>query len=390
MDKNEAEHLNRFSILIAYCLGLAKPSTNRENLEKARPLFDSVTAKETMLLVDLIIRIVKDMEQIKPLVTRMLHSFTKSLTAESRPFERGIPLIETFLENNDKINNFLDEAMKHITFINEKQSVAVGQKELLNLFLSLEEFVDHYVKKENLLFPLIEQQIEESRCVALMWSIHDDIRSTLKDLINFLEGEEFNLKEFNRLVGKLFFDMRSMIFREEQVLFPAIIDRLNKVDLNMLHQEQFEEEQADPSLATITEKGNIDLITGNPTVKQLIQIFNNMPVDLTFVDENDKVVYFNTPEHRLFPRSKAVVGRSVQNCHPPESLDVVQKIVNSFKEKKKSQADFRIFMKGRHILINYYAIYNSDGSYAGTMEVSQDITDLKNLEGEKRLLSWDN
>jgi PAS domain S-box-containing protein len=389
MKKNEAEHLNRFSILLAYCLGLVKPSTNKENLEKARPLFDSVTAKETMLLVDLIIRIVKDMQQVKPIVTRMLHSFTKGLTAETRPFERGIPLIETFLEDNDKINNFLDEAMKHIALINEKQSVVVGQKELFGLFLSLEEFVDHYIKKENLLFPLIEQQIDESRCVALMWSIHDDIRATLKDLINFLESEELYLKEFNRLVGKLFFDMRSMIFREEQVLFPAIIDRLNKVDLNQLHQAQFEEEQVDPSLAAIGDKGEIDLITGRPTVKQLIQIFNNMPVDLTFVDENDKVVYFNTPEHRLFPRSKAVVGRSVQNCHPPESLDVVQQIVNSFKEKKESQADFRIFMKGRHILINYYAIYNSDGSYAGTMEVSQDITDLKNLEGEKRLLSWD-
>lgn len=389
MKKNEVEHLNRFSILLTYCLGLVKPSTNKENLEKARPLFESVTAKETMLLVDLIIRIVKDMQQIKPIVTRMLHSFTKSLTAETRPFERGIPLIETFLEDNDKINNFLDEAMKHITLINEKQSVTVGQKELVELFISLEKFVDHYVKKENLLFPLIEQQIDESRCVALMWSIHDDIRATLKDLINFLEDEDLDLKEFNRLVGKLFFDMRSMIFREEQVLFPAIIDRLNRVDLNELHQAQFEEEQVDPSLATIGDKGEIDLITGRPTVKQLIQIFNNMPVDLTFVDENDRVVYFNTPEHRLFPRSKAVVGRSVQNCHPPESLDVVQKIVNSFKEKKESQADFRIFMKGRHILINYYAIYNSDGSYAGTMEVSQDITDLKNLEGEKRLLSWD-
>jgi len=183
--------------------------------------------------------------------------------------------------------------------------------------------------------------------------------------------------------------MRSMIFREEQVLFPAVLHRLPEEVIKGFEKEQFDEKQADPTSAKIDKDLKIDLITGNPTATQLVQIFNTLPVDITLVDNEDRVVYFNTPATRLFPRSKSVVGRTVQNCHPPESVDIVEKILKAFREKTESEASFRIMMKGRYILISYYPIYNSDGSYAGTMEVSQDITDLKTLEGERRLLSWD-
>jgi len=378
----------RFGILLPYCLGLADPISNTGNLAKARTLFDSVTATETMEMVDTVVSSTDDLELVKIIVTRMLHSFTKALGAHVRPFERGFPYIESILERNDRISRVLDDLKPVLARVNGRGSVGEDAPMILRSLAGLELLSTHYVGKENILFPVVERYIEESRCVQLMWAIHDDIRSSLRRLHDDVVSEEVPLAELNRLFGRLFFDMRSMIFREEQVLFPAVLPRIPSKVLRSLGEQQFESTQADASEARGDADAKLDLVTGNPTVRQLIGIFNNLPVDITLVDEEDRVVYFNTPEHRIFPRAKEVVGRTVQNCHPPRSVHIVQRILDSFREKRERSADFRIFVKGRFIRISYHALYHEDGSYAGTLEVSQDITDLKKMEGEKRLLDW--
>jgi PAS domain S-box-containing protein len=379
----------RYGILLPYCLGLSDPSSNTRNLHQARALFDDVCAVEAMELVDSIVRVTDDIELTKTIVTRMLHSFTKALGAKCRPFERGFAVIEALLERNDKINAVLDSLKPLVARMNRDgsvQSVSDGMGEALE---SLNSLTDHYVTKENLLFPVVERFIEESRCVQLMWAIHDDIRATLRRLPRAILENDVPLAELNRLFGRLFFDMRSMIFREEQVLFPAILHRIPRIVLLGLGEEQYATGQADAAKASFGSDGTIDLLTGNPTVRQLLWIFNNLPVDLTLVDEQDRVVYFNTPPHRIFPRTKSVVGRTVQNCHPPRSVHIVQQILDAFRAGTKREADFRIFVGGRHVRISYMAIHDEDGTYAGTLEISQDITELKKLEGEKRLLDWD-
>jgi len=234
------------------------------------------------------------------------------------------------------------------------------------------------------LFPVVERHIAESRCVQLMWAIHDDVRSTLKTLIKERPADR---SELNRLFGRLFFDMRSMVFREEQVLFPVLAQSLSESEFTELAADQHDHGQVSESDARVSE-GTIDLITGNPTAQQLIQIFNNLPVDITLVDAHDRVVYFNTPKHRMFPRTKAIIGRSVQNCHPPKSLHVVQQIIEAFRTKQRTVAEFTITVQGRYVRILYTAIYDALGEYAGTLEVSQDITEIQQLSGEKRLLDW--
>ena len=123
--------------------------------------------------------------------------------------------------------------------------------------------------------------------------------------------------------------------------------------------------------------------------EQLNLVLNNLPVDFTVVDENNRVLYFNNPPHRIFPRSPAVVGREVKNCHPPRSLDKVDEIVDAFRDGSQSHARFWITVKERKLLIEYFALRDADGNYRGVLEVSQDITDIQGLEGEKRLLDWD-
>ncbi|MCW3789495.1 PAS domain-containing protein, partial [Plebeiibacterium sediminum] len=141
-------------------------------------------------------------------------------------------------------------------------------------------------------------------------------------------------------------------------------------------------------METAFDDGVINLGTGKVNVEQIKLIFNHLPVDITFVDENNKVCYFSTPPKRIFPRTTAIIGREVSNCHPPESVHVVEQIVESFRSGEKDQVDFWIKMRGEYILIQYFAVHDEKGNYKGVIEVSQEISGIKALEGEKRLLDW--
>ena len=112
--------------------------------------------------------------------------------------------------------------------------------------------------------------------------------------------------------------------------------------------------------------------TGRMTLEQVLLVFNHLPVDITVVDENDRVLFFNKPKERFFPRSPAIVGRSVNNCHPPESVHIVEEIVETFRNGERDTAIFWIELKGRFILIQYFALRTDEGEYRGVMEVSQD------------------
>jgi DUF438 domain-containing protein len=140
---------------------------------------------------------------------------------------------------------------------------------------------------------------------------------------------------------------------------------------------------------TMKETNEIRLSQGRLTEEQLNLMLKNLPVDLTFVDENDTVRFYSDTKDRIFPRSPAVIGRAVQNCHPPKSVHVVKNILNSFKEKKKDAAEFWIQMKGLFIHIRYFPVYDEKGNYKGVIEVSQEVSGIRALEGEKRILDWE-
>jgi DUF438 domain-containing protein len=145
-----------------------------------------------------------------------------------------------------------------------------------------------------------------------------------------------------------------------------------------------------PDIQKVTIKGtDIPLDTGALPPEALNLMLTNLPLDVSYVDENDVVLYYSEGKHRVFPRSPGIIGRKVQNCHPPKSVDTVQKILTSFREKRKSEASFWLNMAGRFILIQYFALYDKAGNYKGVIEVSQDATWIRSLEGECRLLGWE-
>ena len=137
-----------------------------------------------------------------------------------------------------------------------------------------------------------------------------------------------------------------------------------------------------------TEPQKVKLSTGNLDFAQIDLMLKTLPIDITFVNENDKVVYYSDTEHRIFPRSPGIIGRTVQRCHPPKSVHVVEQILDAFKKGSRDKAEFWIRLKGKVFYIRYFAIRDGSGRYRGTLEVSQDITEIQYLTGEQRLLDW--
>lgn len=264
------------------------------------------------------------------------------------------------------------------------------------MFQQLSLFNRHYTLKENVLFPFIESIWSDYRCLKIMWSFHDDIRRNLKTVNEQLATGNIQPKIFNKCVGDLFFNMLAIKFREERLLFSYLLNTASKKQLDSLLQASADMEfpYVQPNIIKPETLGSnfagnkVNLGTGTISIEQIILIFNHLPVDITFVDENDRVCFFSNPPHRIFPRTTAIIGRQVNNCHPPESVHVVEKIVASFKSGEKSNADFWIKMGDRFIMIQYFAVRDNHKNYKGVLEVSQEISRIHALKGEKRLLDW--
>ena len=155
----------------------------------------------------------------------------------------------------------------------------------------------------------------------------------------------------------------------------------------MLHQNGFRQNN------NMVTKGLDEYVihseTGDITTEQALLIFSALPVDISFVDEHNKLRFFSRPKDRIFPRSPAAIGRDVKNCHPPESVHVVEEIIEAFRDGRQEQASFWIEVKGKFVLIQYYALRDQENNYRGVLEVSQDISGIKKLQGQRRLLQWD-
>ena len=260
----------------------------------------------------------------------------------------------------------------------------------------------HYRRKENLLFPYLEKK-DITGPPTVMWGKHDEIREQLKaahEAVSEKSGDKEEWESVIELVFEPLLDaLEEMVYKEEQILFPMALEELTENEWYEIYQQSLEigfclyDPQADwqpesiEATEALTDTGHIQLPTGRFTLEELTVLFNSLPVDITFVDANDKVKFFSQPKERIFDRNRAILNRDVRMCHPPSSVDIVEQIVSDFKSGKQDSAPFWIQMNGRFIHIEYFALRNEKGKYLGTIEVTQDLTELRKLEGEQRILS---
>jgi len=262
----------------------------------------------------------------------------------------------------------------------------------------------HYLREENVLFPYLEKY-GITQPPKIMWMEHDQIRTIEKNLYTLFETHEsMDFQDFAKKIDELALSLAEMLsshfYKETNILFPTSLKVIGNEEWTTIRQ-QFDEigyccftpelperpiEAVKVSPSNPEVEGMVPFETGALSTEVIEAIFNTLPVDITFVDKDDAVRYFSQAKERIFVRTKAIIGRKVQQCHPQKSIHIVNHIVDDFKSGKRDVAEFWINVNDRFIYIRYFPVRNKNGEYLGSLEVSQDITDLRKLEGEKRLL----
>jgi len=347
-------------------------------------------------------------EEVQRLCNVHAEVFKGSLEEIHHPEQIPGHPIYTFKQENRAIEKHIEENVKADLEKFKQDDSRENINSLIGSINLLWDIDKHYSRKENLVFPYLEKY-NITAPPKVMWGVDDEIRAMIKDIKLSLTDYKGNKDEIVEKVNKAIHEIKEMIFKEENILFPMALDTLTEDEWISVYDDSDEigfclvepetewrrritqasrETNLQAEKETIRgSEGHIKFETGYFTVEELENMLNTLPVDITFVDKNDIVKYFSQGKERIFARTKAVIGRTVQNCHPPASVHIIEKIVEDFKSGKKDHEDFWIKRGDKYVLIRYFAVRNKDGEYLGTLEFTQDIAPIKALEGEKRLLS---
>ncbi|MFW9788130.1 MAG: DUF438 domain-containing protein [Candidatus Thorarchaeota archaeon] len=315
-------------------------------------------------------------QQVTALCDLHVLVFKESLDVQQTPQTTPGHPIHTYMSENE-------EAQKLVNFLKENPNDQ-------NTIEELKKIVLHYTRLQNQLFPLLENAGVTGPS-TVMWAKQDEIR----EMLSKVDSSD---------LSKLLTAIEELIYKEENILFPMSLENLSEYDwvkvrtgeeeigyawitpgnewkpISPIDIHQVEEKVESPK---------INLNTGNLTLKEIDLLLRHLPLDLSFVGPDEKVKYYSATEDRIFPRSPAVIGRDVINCHPSKSYDKVKKILDYFKEGKKDKAMFWINVGDKFLIISYYAVRDDEGDFLGTLEVTQDATEIRSLEGEHRLLDWE-
>lgn len=373
--------------------------------EEFKDILKDIEPKDVAEVEEELIKEGMPREEVQRLCDVHLAVFKESVEKEKLLAPSGHP-IHTLMEEHKILLQFVDELKDITQKIEQAQdftSVGKEMEQLSHIVAHLKDSESHYVREENVLFPYLEKH-GVTQPPAIMWSEHNQIREIKKKLYEVVEqrkstGLDDFAKKLDDVAISLSDILQNHFYKENNILFPTALKVITENEWGGVKKEFdelgyccFTPESAKeaPQKVQITApeaalEGKIVFETGSFSEGELEALLNSLPVDITFVDREDTVCYFNRSKERIFPRTKAVIGRKVQQCHPQKSLDKVEQILNDFKNNKRDVAKFWINLKGRLVYIRYFAV-RKNGEYLGTLEVTQDITDIKKIEGEKRLL----
>lgn len=353
---------------------------------------------------------VSEVQRLCSVHTAIFKGSIEEIHRSSKPEEQPGHPVHTFKLENREIE-------RHVNFKLELHKDKFGREdssenvyklvEDLNLLLDLDK---HYSRKENLLFPYLEKYGIYGP-TKVMWGVDDAIRAMIKEvkekLLNY-KGSETDRNVLLIDLERVITEVNEMIFKEENILLPMALEKLTEDEWLKIAAESdvigycltapeaewvperaplpFEDQEGETDDGRLPQ-GLIKFETGVLSVAQLEAIMNHLPVDLTYIDEHDIVRYFSHGKERIFARTKAVIGRTVQNCHPPQSMHIVDALLDDFKTGRKDSEDFWIPFKDKFVYIRYFAIRNDEGRYMGTLEFTQNIAPIQALEGQKRIMS---
>jgi DUF438 domain-containing protein len=378
--------------------------------QRFRDLIQGVEAPEIAKMEQALMDEGLPAEEIKALCDVHVELFKEALEEQDRPDPPLGHPVHTYMKENRASEKIMSDTSMLMGLIGQPPTPAAFEEHrqaLGELVEQLSQINIHYTRKENQLFPMLEAH-HFTGPSQVMWSIHDDIRANMKQAREAFAGNdpEQTVSALKEAIQAI----RDMIYKEEHILFPTSLDMLTDSEWVKVKEGETdigfawvtpdtgwpdeilkEVETPAPEPETIVEDvdGALGVDTGRMTLEQINLVLTHLPVDLTFVDENDRVAYYSEGPERIFPRSPAIIGREVRNCHPPKSVHMVNKILDAFKSGSRDTAEFWIELGGKFIYIRYFAVRDASGHYRGCLEVSQDLTEIRKLEGQNRLLDWE-
>lgn len=347
-------------------------------------------------------------------IQQMMELFQDVLDRSRPDLPEDHPIM-CYLRENDEMRRLLKQ-------VEELAQYPVIKNQWLELYDELHKFRLHLSRKQNQLYSILERKGFD-RPTTTMWLLDDFIRDEIRDARRLLEEDKDD--EFIAMQPTVVADVLDLMQKEETVLYPT--------SLAMIRPAEFEEmksgdreigfawiqvgkeapkadtpKEAVPATAAAgfanelasllgkygfgggsTPGALLEVATGQMTLEQINLVYKHMPVDFSYVDENEIVRFYTDTDHRVFPRSKNVIGRDVKNCHPRTSVHLVEEIIEKFRRGEQNEVDFWINKPGLFIYIYYVAVRDEEGRFRGVLEMMQDCTRIRSLEGSRTLLSWD-
>lgn len=318
--------------------------------------------------------------------------------------------IDTFQRENVALREVVGDLRRRIAELVGKSPADVDADALFDLRESANRLMDidkHYQRKEHLLFSCLERHGITGPS-KVMWGKDDEVRQSLRQLMEALgvsqsQGAQEALQAVRSAAERALRGIEEMFVKEEKILLPMAASTLTEEEWGEIWRQSPEygwclvepregyqppSPAESPAPAELPANRAVMLPTGALSLQQLSGLFATLPVDLTFVDAEDRVRYFSEGPDRVFARSKVILGRKVQHCHPPKSAHVVEQILDDFRHGRQNVAEFWINFREKFVQIRYFAVRDDNGQYQGTLEVTQDVTRIRALKGERRLLQY--
>ncbi|GAV23377.1 DUF438 domain-containing protein [Carboxydothermus pertinax] len=383
-------------------LDLHRGKTVEEVKERFDEIIKDVAPTEITLIEQMLIQEGLPVEEVQRLCDVHAAVFKESLEEQTFPETQPGHPIYTFKAENRAVEKLVEEIRSTLAKLKtassaQEKAISLELTAKLNLLLDLDK---HYSRKENLLFPFLEKH-NIMGPPKVMWGVDDEIRTAIKEVrslaLNFTpEKKDELLQKVEVALEKVL----EMIFKEEKILFPMCLETLTEDEWWVIYEQSDEigycliepktgwkpKRETSVKDQEMAKEGYIKFNTGLLTQKEISSILNHLPVDITFVDKDGVVKYFSESKERIFVRPKTIIGRKVENCHPPASVHVVEKLVEDLKSGQKDHEDFWIHYQGKYVLIRYIAVRNEKGEFMGVLEVTQDIKPLQGISGEKRIM----
>ena len=380
----------RLERLLEYVHRIAKNEANYDVYKEYEKEVLSINASDLFTLFYEVYKSGSKPAEILVYLDKLIHLFAQSLDTKRLEMPQ-----DSFLDHMMQENREIEKRLNAIKAILIEDKYQFISEHLIERFEELIPFELHYTKLQNILFPFIESKGEQYQGTTILWSLQDQTRKRLKDTIDALKNNQPR-QTISEILGDYFFKAFGLIQKEEMILFQVAHELLSANELEAMRHQSFElgfiwipTPKPRPQPKFSVDNAFFTTETGSLSFDQLTMVLDALPIDCTYVDENNKVRWFNRPKDRIFPRSPAVIGRDVRNCHPAESVDVVENIIETFRRGEQSEANFWIEMRGKFLYIRYFALRDKDNGYKGVLELSQEVSGIRALEGQRRLLEWD-